>query len=100
MQKFALTWFLGLSYCFAQADRAALTGTITDATRAGVPSAHVRIVYPETGLSRVTVASGSGVFRLSGLPLGACHVEVSAAGFRSVKMDSVALTVGETRELD
>lgn len=35
-KNFFVTWILGLSCCFAQADRGALTGTITDATHAGV----------------------------------------------------------------
>jgi hypothetical protein len=94
------TCILGLSCCFAQADRAALTGTITDASNAAVASAHVKIVYPGTGLSRETLSSGSGVFRLSGLPIGACYVEVRAPGFRPIKTASIVLSVGETRELD
>jgi hypothetical protein len=90
----------GLTCCFAQSDRAALTGTITDATRAAVPSAHVKVVYPDTGLSRETVSASSGVFRLSGLPIGVCHVEVTATGFRAAKTETIVLSVAETRELD
>jgi hypothetical protein len=67
----------------AQADRASLTGTITDVTQANIPNAAVKVIYPATGLSRETISSG--VFRLSGLPIGACYVEVRAAGFRSIK---------------
>src|SRR5215470_15683524 len=95
-----VTGILGLSCCFAQGDRAALTGTITDATRADVPNARVKVVYPETGLSRETVSSSAGVFRLSGLPIGACYAEISAPGFRTMKTETIALSVGETRELD
>ena len=56
-KKLFVIWIFGLSCCFAQADRAALTGTITDATHAGVPSAHVKVVYPDTGLFRETSSS-------------------------------------------
>jgi len=86
--------------CLAQADRAALTGTITDATHAAVPGANVKVVYPETGLSRDTLTSDSGEFRLGGLPIGQCYVEVAANGFQLLKTVTVALSVGETRTLD
>lgn len=39
----------GLGCCFAQADRAALTGTITDPTHAAVPNANVKVVYRLVG---------------------------------------------------
>ena len=60
----------------------------------------MKVVYPDTGLSRETISSSSGVFRLSGLPIGACHVEVTATGFRAIKTETIVLSVGETRELD
>jgi hypothetical protein len=88
------------SCCFAQADQAAFTGTITDATHASVPGARVKVVYPGTGLSRETVSSSSGVFRLSGLPIGACYVEGTAPGFQAAKTETIVLSVAETRELD
>src|SRR5262249_36325933 len=58
------------------------------------------VVYPGTGLSRETVSSNSGVFRLSGLPIGACYAEVTATGFRAAKTEAIVLSVAETRELD
>src|SRR5580704_12456983 len=89
-----------MALCYAQADRAAVTGTITDAAQAAVPSAHVKVVYPNTGLSRDTITSNSGVYRLSGLPIGICYVEVEATGFQTLKTTTIALNVGETRTLD
>ena len=98
--RLAVLSSLGLGCCFAQADRAALTGTIMDATQAAVPGAHVKVVYPNTGLSRETTTSESGVFRLGGLPIGVCTVEVEATGFQPLKTTAIALNVGETRTLD
>ena len=100
MKRFFVTWMLGLSCCFAQADRAALTGTLTDATQGAIPDAHVKVVYPNTGLSRDTTTSNSGVFRLGGLPIGFCYVEVEATGFQPLKTTAIELNVGETRTLD
>lgn len=98
--KFVIVWMLWVSCCFAQADRAALTGTITDATRAAISAAHVKVVFPGTGLSRETVASSAGVYRLSDLSIGTCYAEISAPGFRTVKTNTIVLSVGETRQLD
>jgi hypothetical protein len=95
-----LTLTLGLGLCLAQADRAAVTGTISDPTHAAMPSAHVAVIYPGTGLRRETEASSSGVFHLGELPIGECYLEISAAGFRTVQTKSFVLTVGETRTMD
>jgi outer membrane receptor protein involved in Fe transport len=92
--------FVSLGVCFAQADRAAITGTILDPSRSAVPEAKISVIYSETGLRRETASSGSGVFRVGGLPIGECYLEVRAAGFRPVKTQSFALSVGETRTLD
>jgi hypothetical protein len=99
-RKFVVAFALALVCCFAQADRAALTGTITDASQAAVPKAHVKIVYPNTGLSRDAITADSGVFRLGGLPIGTCYVEVDAPGFQPLRTDNIDLNVGETRTLD
>jgi hypothetical protein len=64
---------------FAQADRAAVTGTISDPTRLPVAAAQVKIVYPGTGLERQTVSSSAGVFSISELLIAAeCFLEISA----------------------
>jgi hypothetical protein len=86
--------------CLAQADRAAVTGTITDPSHLAIPSAHVSLVYPGTGLRRETQSSSAGVFHIGGLPIGECYLEVSAVGFRTVKTRPFVLQVGETRKLD
>ena len=100
LKNIVLVWILGSGCCFAQADLAALTGTITDTSHAAVAGAHVKVVFPATGLSRETVSTSAGVFRLSGLPIGQCYAEVTASGFRTIKTEPIALSVGETKELD
>jgi hypothetical protein len=99
-KKFALTCMIGLGCCFAQADRAALTGTISDVTQGFVQNASVKVVYPSTGLSRETTSTDAGVFGFSNLPVGTCYVEVSASGFRPIKTEAIVLSVGETRTLN
>jgi hypothetical protein len=98
LAAFAVIVPLGL--CFAQADRAAVTGTISDQTHLGVTSARVSLVYPSTGLRRETESSSVGVFHIGGVPIGECYLEVAAPGFRTVQTKPFVLAVGETRNLD
>ena len=100
MLKVIVFTLIGSGLCFAQADRAAVTGTISDPSHSIVPDAKVSLVYPGTGLRRETKSSSSGVFHIGGLPIGECYVEVGAAGFRSVQTKPFVLSVGETRTLD
>src|SRR5262245_17071969 len=95
-----LALMVGLGVCMAQADRAAVTGTIVDQTHSAAPSAHVSVVYPGTGLRRETLSSSAGVFHIGGLPIGECYLEVGASGFRMFQTKPFVLTVGETRSLD
>jgi hypothetical protein len=87
--------------CFAQADRAAVTGTISDPTHLPIVAAQVRVVYPGTGLKRETASSSAGVYSISELPIAEeCFLEVSAPGFQTVRTRPLVLEVGETRRLD
>lgn len=98
--RLSFTLLLGMINRYAQSDRASLTGTISDPAQARIPNALVKVTYPNTGLSRDTTTSNFGVFRLGGLPIGVCYVEVEAAGFQSVKTTTIVLNVGEIRTLD
>ena len=95
-----LTFTIGIGMSLAQADRAAVTGTIFDPTHMAMPSVHVSVVYPATGLRRETLSSSSGVFHIGGLPIGECYLETGASGFRTVQTKPFVLAVGETRSLD
>lgn len=86
--------------CFAQTDRAALVGTVRDASGSVVPDTAITVTYPATGLRRDAVSSDVGVYRISGLPLGECVVEVMKTGFRPIRTDAITLRIGETRTLD
>ena len=92
---------VSVGICFAQADRAAVTGTISDPTHLPIAAAHVKLVYPGTGLQRETVSSSAGVFSISELPIAEeCFLEVSTPGFQTVRTKPFVLEVGETRSLD
>lgn len=98
-KKFALIAILSAAAATAQVDRAALTGTVTDNSGAGVPAALISAESITTGLRRETATSGTGSYQMPGLPVGAYRVTISKDGFGTVKFDEVVLTVGATRTL-
>jgi hypothetical protein len=91
---------IGLGICLAQADRAAVTGTITDQSHTAMSTARVAVVYPATALRRETQSSSTGAYEIAGLPIGECYIEVSAPGFQTVQTKPFVLEVGETRSLN
>src|SRR5215469_6812513 len=100
LKSAAFILIVGAGICWGQADRASVTGTITDQSHAAMSAAHVAVVYPATGLRRETESASSGAYEISGLPIGECYVEVSAPGFRTVQTKPFVLEVGETRSFD
>lgn len=90
----------GVSGARAQVDRAALTGTILDASGASVPGAKVTAVAVDTGLNYQTMSNKEGVYRFTGLPIGNYTITVSRDGFKTLTIKNVDLEVGETRTLD
>ena len=100
LKSAAFILIVGAGICWGQADRASVTGTISDQSHAAMSAAHVAVVYPATGLRRETKSSSSGAYEIAGLPIGECYLEVSAPGFGTVQTKPFVLEVGETRSLD
>jgi hypothetical protein len=84
----------------AQVDRASLNGTVTDASGAVVPGAKVVVVAPDTGFRRETATGSAGGYNFPGLPIGTYNVTVSHAGFETVELRGLTLSVGEVRTFD
>jgi Carboxypeptidase regulatory-like domain/TonB dependent receptor len=99
VNKYLVLLFFALPLA-AQIDRAAITGMVTDPSGSPVAGAAVAVKFPETGLERSSVSNSSGVFLVSGIPIGRCVVTVVKDGFRLVQSAPFALEVGDTRTLD
>jgi hypothetical protein len=96
--------------CQAFQFRAGIQGTVTDPQGAAVPEAAVSLTSQETGVSHKTLATGDGVFTISGLAPGRYSLTVEKVGFtkkvltdvlvRAEQMQSlgVQLEVGQTTE--
>jgi hypothetical protein len=78
--------------CFAQLDRASLSGTITDSSGAVVPGATVNALQTSTQATFNTITNGSGVYNFTGLPVGEYTISVSKEGFTQGVAQDVVLT--------
>jgi hypothetical protein len=78
----------------AQTFRGGISGTVTDATGSAVASAAVKLVSPDTGLTREGVTSSTGEFVFQDLPLGKYDITVAVAGFDRVVVSNVVVDAG------
>lgn len=88
------------SICWAQSDRANLTGTILDFSGAVIAGVEVEVTVSTTGLRRSTVSDSSGVYNVTGLPIGKVSVTFAKEGFQTLAYKDIELTVGQNRTLN
>jgi carboxypeptidase family protein len=78
----------------------ALTGTVTDASRAVVPAVTVTLTNVDTNQARTAVTGADGNYKFSLIPPGTYRVRFSATGFKTADVSSVKINVTETPVLD
>src|SRR5213593_3138343 len=71
---------------YGQIDRANLNGTVTDSSRAVVADARVEVVSRETGLKRAANTGPTGIYSMTGLPIGTYDLTISRVGFRTFEV--------------
>ena len=81
-------------------DRAAIDGTVTDASGAVVPGAIVELGSLATGLRRTTVSGPRGLYEFTPLPVGSYTLTINKDGFRPITIRDIDLQYGETRTID
>jgi hypothetical protein len=82
------------------ASTGALTGSLKDSSGAVVPNATVTLTSLDTAQVRTTTTSSDGTYKFGLLPPGNYSVKFESAGFNSVQVPSVTVTVTETAVLD
>jgi len=107
---FRSTWtcfllaFVVLGLCvgaFAQGGAGELTGQVTDSTGAVVAGVEVKLSNSATGQVRTTVTTPAGTYRFPALEIvGTYTLEITAKGFKSVKVQNVVATVGQITTRD
>jgi hypothetical protein len=94
---FVLTIPFSLS---AQTVTGSVGGTVTDATGAVVPNAHVTALNTATGVATQATTNGAGIYSIRFLPIGQYQVTVEAPGFTTAKLPPFALEVAQTVKFD
>jgi len=84
----------------AQATKAELLGTITDAGRLPVGNAEVRLTNVLTGVEFVTAASEDGHYQFLALPAGEYRLKVARDGFAPLTREGITLRVGDRVNID
>src|SRR5580692_442136 len=79
----------------AQTFRGGISGTVADASGSAVAGAAVKLLSPDTGLTREGVTSSSGEFVFPDLPLGKYDITVTQAGFDTVHVHGVVVDAGK-----
>src|SRR3712207_3731004 len=86
----------GSGFAIAQVGtQGSILGTVTDATGAAVPGAEVVATNLDTGLTGRATTDQSGNFEIFALPIGRYSISASAQGFKTWKLESTNVTVGE-----
>jgi len=86
--------------CFAQSERGAITGVVTDSSKAAVPNAPVTVTNVATNTATHVIASASGEYSVANLGPGTYRLEVSETGFRTAVIDGITLVAGATARVD
>ena len=106
-------WFLSAAVllltfvCFANqhalaqfADRATITGVVTDASGAAIPDARVTITDEQTGVKTIVGTNSAGNYSTPPLILGTYRVDIEKQGFKVFSRTGYSLTGGQTVRVD
>ena len=84
------------SSAFAQTSKGFFVGNIADPNGAVVAGAVVKITNAGTGVTRETVSTDDGSFRMDAVDPGTYKVEISQAGFKTISRDNLIITAAQT----
>ena len=88
------------STTFAQVDRSALTGTVTDPSGRLMGQARITAIENSTQLRREAVSYSDGRYDIAELPVGRYTITFDHPGFKTLTFVDVEQVIGSTRTLD
>src|SRR5215204_7390246 len=89
-----LLLLLGTTAAVAQQQSGVIFGRAADTSGAVLPGATVTVAGPGLIQPRVAITSETGTYRIPELPIGTYSVTFELAGFRSVAMQDIRITIG------
>jgi hypothetical protein len=98
--KLAFPFLLLSSLMFAQGDRGAITGTVSDPTGAVIAAAPIELRNSNTGATYTTTSTSTGNFTLPQLPAGSYSLTATASGFKKYVRENLGVEVAQTIRLD
>lgn len=97
----AAVWFCLFCAPWTQAQETAdIVGTVTDATGAVVPGAHVTLTNTGTNISQSAQTGSDGNYTFPLLQVGTYVVKVEATGFQTFVAPSIPLSAGDRVRVD
>ncbi len=92
----ALSTCVSLPTLNAQQSLGALSGTVTDQTKAIVTGALVVITNDQTAATRSTTVNGQGGYSFQALSIGSYSITITAAGFNTEQIPNVTVQADRT----
>jgi hypothetical protein len=86
--------------CFAQENRSTISGSVTDATGAGVAKAKVAAIETRTGVKTTVNSENSGAYSIPFLPIGDYDIAAEAPGFKKFLRTGITLSAGAHPVID
>ncbi|MFN7993465.1 MAG: TonB-dependent receptor [Bryobacteraceae bacterium] len=96
----AVCLFLFVLAPFICAQEAGLVGTVTDPSGAVVASVTITVQNVNTNVERRVTTDEGGRYSISPLAIGRYRLTAEAAGFRSVTVSDISLTIGQKGVVD
>lgn len=87
-------------FCFGQAGKAELFGSVTDSSGLGAPEARIVSSETATGARYEVLSDGHGNYHLLGLASGQYVFTVEKRGFRPYRQEGITLRTGDQVRLD
>ena len=97
---FPLAVLLLSSGLFAQSNRGAITGEVSDSTGALIPGVQMVITNKDTGVKFDTVTTGTGNYTLLQLPVGTYSLAATKTGFNEYSQTNIQVQVAVTTRVD
>ncbi len=86
--------------CILLAQRAQMTGLVTDTSRAAMPNVEVTVTNVDTGVSRHTTSNEQGSYNVPLLQPGRYRISAQAKGFKPISRDGITLAVDQVARID
>lgn len=88
------------AFCFGQAGRAELFGTIQDPSSLAVARARIEAENQSTMVRYVAISDERGGYHILGLPAGSYMLTVEKPGFRTYRQSGIALRLAGLTQID